>query len=357
MPIGKPAIVLNWETRPKPFSSGDRPGAELDLVDLDRSAADGEHFEHAFARGAEVVRGVKTVVERRILLHAEPEVAGEAARGHDHALACAVGLEDAGVFLRELVAFADLEADHAAVGVADEGFHLGVEVHVDAVLAAAVGERTGDAAARGFDGLHDARDAVAAEVLHEGLVLDAVLEREVKGGTRAFDDHLEQVDVGEAAAGTDHVLKHAFGTVLDAFLFLKRRTRDGEGAAVDGGVAAEDGHLFDEKDFGALEAGLKRGGKAGKARAHDDHVVDLVEGGSAFLGVRRARGGGESGHRAAGEKAAAGAVDVLSHEVLLGMTGLDALLKARGMPNFGARVPGLVPQAFAQNLGETRPRC
>ncbi|KXT29715.1 hypothetical protein HMPREF3036_02608 [Sutterella sp. KLE1602] len=39
------------------------------------------------------------------------------------------------------------------------------------------------------------------------------------------------------------------------------------------------------------------------------------------------------------------------------MTGLDALLKARGMPNFGARVPGLVPQAFAQNLGETRPRC
>lgn len=119
---------------------------------------------------------------------------------------------------------------------------------------------------------------MAAEVLHEVLVLNAVLEREVEGRTRALDDHLEKVDVGEAAARADHVGEHALGTVLDAFLFLKRGARDREGAAVDGGVAAEDGHLFDEEDFGALEAGFERGGEAGKARAHDDHVVDLVEG-------------------------------------------------------------------------------
>lgn len=126
---------------------GRGPGAELDLVDLDRGAADGEHLEHAFAGGAHVVRGVEALVKRRILLHAEPEVAREAARGHDHALARGVGLKHAGLLLRELVAFADLEADDAAFGVADEFLHLGVEVHVDAVLAAAVGERARDAAA------------------------------------------------------------------------------------------------------------------------------------------------------------------------------------------------------------------
>ena len=185
-----------------------------------------------------MVRGVETFVEARILLHAEPEVAREPARRHDDALPGPVGLHDAGRFFREEVTFADFEPDHAAGFIPHELFHLRAQVHFDPVLLAGFGERTRDAAAGRLHRLERARHAVAAEVLHEVLVLDAVAQREFVRGKAPVDDHLQKRHVGEPAARLDHVSQHLLGRILDPGLLLQGAPRHREGAAVDGGVAA-----------------------------------------------------------------------------------------------------------------------
>ena len=302
-----------------------------------------------------MVRGVETFVERRILLLAEPDVAREPARRHDDPLAGAVGLQNARLFVREDVAFAHREADDAPFVVFHELLHLGAKVHFDAELGAGFGERARDAAAGAFDRLQRARHGVAAEVLHEVLVLHAVAKREFVGGKASFHDHLEKIHVREAPARADHVGEHALGRVFDPELLLKGRARHREGAAVDGGVAAVDGHLFDKQNRSAFLTGFKGGGEAGKARTHDDHVVDLVKTRRFLRGGLLRKSGRSETERAADQEAAAGLVGGF-HGCLLGKKKRGtAQRKADRVPKFfPPRVKAFRLLAFPSFSSKTR---
>ena len=150
-------------------------------------------------------------------------------------------------------------------------------MHIDAELLGGFNQRTSDAAACAFNGLHDAGNTVTAEMLNERFVLNAILHGEVEGRTCTVNDVLQKVDVTQTAAGFDHVLEHEFGRVFNAFFFLQRRTGNGKSAAVDGRVAAVSGHFFKQHDGSAFFFGFQGCGQSGKSAANDDDVSNFVE--------------------------------------------------------------------------------
>ena len=121
-------------------------------------------------------------------------------------------------------------------------------MHVHTEVFGCFNERTSDAAAGTFNGLHDTGDAVAAEVLNERFVLNTVLDGEIKSRTSTVNNVLQKIDVAQTAAGLNHVLEHEFRRVLDAFFFMKRIAGTSESPAVDGRVSAVSRHFFKQHD-------------------------------------------------------------------------------------------------------------
>ena len=122
----------------------------------------------------------------------------------------------------------------------------------------------------------------------------------------AVDDHLDRVvaavgDRGEefrvvdAEAVLQAVGDEEFLAVLDALGV----DRAGDVAAADGGVAADDGHLFKDENLEAGATGLEGASHAGKARADDHDVVFFVP--LLNLGGGDAGIGGGAGHERGGD--------------------------------------------------------
>ena len=70
-------------------------------------------------------------------------------------------------------------------------------MHVHPEVFGCFNERTSDAAAGTFNGLHDTGDAVAAEVLNERFVLNTVLDGEIKSRTSTVNNVLQKIDVAQ----------------------------------------------------------------------------------------------------------------------------------------------------------------
>ena len=144
--------------------------------------------------------------------------------------------------------------------------------------------------------------------------------------------------------------------VLDALGLLHRVDRAGHVAAADGGVAADDAHLFEHQHAQTGAAGLKGAGHTGKTGADDDDVeffVIVLDEGSGDTGV-----GGGSGHDGARsrnsglEKTAAGHVNVLHFANSL------FWVDPRGCgPMFGRAVPGTVELVETLLGGLHHPQC
>ena len=126
----------------------------------------------------------------------------------------------------------------------------------------------------------------------------------------AVDDHLDRVvaavgDRGEefgvvdAEAVLQAVGDEEFLAVLDALGGLNGVDRAGDVAAADGGVAADDGHLFKDENLETGATGLEGASHAGKARADDHDVVFFVP--LLNLGGGNAGIGGGAGHERGGD--------------------------------------------------------
>ena len=107
-----------------------------------------------------------------------------------------------------------------------------------------------------------------------GNELGAAFLDELDRVVAAVSDDAEEVRVVDAEAVLQAVLDEELLAVLDALSSLNGVVRAGDVAAADGGVAADDGHLFNHEDLLAAFGRLKGAGHAGKARA-DDHDIEL----------------------------------------------------------------------------------
>lgn len=169
------------------------------------------------------------------------------------------------------------------------------------MLAAGFRQGTRDAAACAFNRLKRSRHGMATEVLHKVLVLDTVTQREFVSRKRTFHDHFQKIHMRKTATRANHVRKHLFGRILDAELFLQGRSRHRERAAVNGGIAAESRHLFNQQNFRAAQTRFQSGGQTGKAGAHHDNVIHLVKlgllGSSLSCGSRRSHRSANSSGR------------------------------------------------------------
>ena len=72
------------------------------------------------------------------------------------------------------------------------------------------------------------------------------------------------IDIVHVVAGRQNIFFEQVDGVLDAVKLLLRTARSRQNAAVNGGVAAEDGHFFENNNVRTSVLGFNRCGQAGK---------------------------------------------------------------------------------------------
>lgn len=274
----------------------------------ERAGTRSESCAQPSARCAETCHLDHLRVEERKVFTTPLRISRVAPEGENDALFRTVVLHDArGVFKVvalerrvEVVVFPDLEPDDAPGFVLDDGVHLRADADVARVLLEErFAKRFQNPLPAPADGVMDAEGRVPL-VLHQLVGKPAALRDEpLDRLSRLFGHGTRQGLVVVAFARAREVRNELLDAVFDA-----RFARDGalDGADVADGnrrVAALDGKLFDDDHtLDAERPATNRGGHAGGARAHDDHVEGFVpvrnaarSGLSVFL---CARSGGEA---------------------------------------------------------------
>ena len=122
-----------------------------------------------------------------------------------------------------------------------------------------------------------ARIESAVDLIDLGLEGDAHFFETIERGFGVFGHLVNQRGVGAEVTALQSLFCMEFGAVLDALLGLTLVVGRVEGAARNGGVAADVGHLFENHDV--LHAVLRGGngyGKAGAARTDDHDLVRFI---------------------------------------------------------------------------------
>ena len=133
---------------------------------------------------------------------------------------------------------------------------------------------------------------MAAEENHFVAQLHAARHHHVVAGGRFGNERVDEVLVIEAVARAKHVRLKEFRRILDALGLLHAASGKRHLTGVDDGVAAEDGHFFeDEHALGAVFKRAVGGRETGKARADDDDFKGFLSVG----GVSRPDGFGRTG--------------------------------------------------------------
>lgn len=287
------------------------PRAELNPVHLNRVGADFLSLLNRFAGCAGLVGRGEGSGEARVVGHAHLDILREAAGSEEHALRGSDVDDLAGLFLAERVAGAGLDAFDAALVVDDELLDLRAKLRLDADFLQAFEHRENEAGAGiAFNGV-GALDGMAAVVGH-GLELDADL---VAQPVEVFDGFIGDVAgefrVSKTAAGLDDVCVEEVGRVLDAFGLLHVGTGSCNRTAVDDGVAAGEGHLFENEDLIRLHAALmrfERSSEAGKARADDHEFLGFIP----LDGLAAFGSGGHGNHAGKAEGGGTGSAEELA---------------------------------------------
>ena len=170
------------------------------------------------------------------------------------------------------------------------------------MLAAGFRQGTRDAAACAFNRLKRSRHGMTTEVLHKVLVLDTVTQREFVSRKRTFHDHFQKIHMRKTATRANHVRKHLFVYLKFIVEGIEQgRSRHRERAAVNGGIAAESRHLYNQQNFRAAQTRFQSGGQTGKAGTHHNNVIHLVKlgllGSSLSYGSRRSHRSANSSGR------------------------------------------------------------
>ena len=195
--------------------------------------------------------------------------------------------------------------------VDDELLDLRAKLRLDAYFLQAFEHRENEAGAGiAFNGV-GALDGMAAVVGH-GLELDADL---VAQPVEVFDGFIGDVAgefrMSKTAAGLDDVCVEEVGRVLDAFGLLHVGAGSCNRAAVDDGVAAGEGHLFENEDLIRLHAALmrfERSSEAGKARADDHEFLGFIP----LDGLAAFGSGGHGNHAGKAERGGTGSAEELA---------------------------------------------
>ncbi len=339
-------------------------GKELQPAELNRCSADTQCLDQNASGCARLVGGVGGGHHARILDLTEPDVAGEAAGGeHDAelgangvALARLVFKVVANELVVEAIAGTIGDAEHFALVVAhDEVVELGASADHDILnLLQFSVHRANVAGARtslDFVGTGNGVAAFKEHVVgHEfATAVDNHLDRVVA----AIGDGGKQIGVVDAEAIAQAVFNEEFLAVLDALSLLYRIAGAGNVAAADGGVAADDAHLFEHQNAQTGAAGFESAGHAGETGTDDDDVEFFfigLDGGSGDAGI-----GGSCGHDGAGsgdgrfQKTAAGSVNVFHGESFCGCLKclIKRLVKRRGCEEQFLLLCVLRPGVFA----------
>ena len=168
----------------------------------------------------------------------------------------------------------DFNADHAAVLVLKELFDAGAVEHLGAVAGDDFTKVLGHRLSAAFEfkgaavGVLGEERQVVRDELHAYLFMQPVDRgADIVGVERDLGRVVEVVAVGH------EVLDHGLGRVFrGAEGLLELGALGDDLTAGDGGGAADVRHLLDEDDVHAVHAAADRGGHAGTAAAHDDHV-------------------------------------------------------------------------------------
>ena len=207
-------------------------------------------------------------------MHAVGDVSTETAVAEDHAFLRADVLHAARGVVAELVALADFQTLHAAIGIADDCFHEDPGAERDPELFALRDLLRHDRGAGAVSGNRAAGNRVTAflhEVIH--VPFDAeLIPRPLPGGERLVHERADFVGIVQPLALTQHVFSEEFRRVLDPILLLHRGSGNRHNAAVDDGVVAKRPHLFENDDVRAFLFRFKRRREPGKTRADDQHI-------------------------------------------------------------------------------------
>ena len=251
------------------------PRRALNPVVLDLSAANAARFSPEFSGSAGLVRGVEVCGKFRILHRAVGNVTGEAAVAEHNTLLCADKLHAAGTGLREAVALADLQAKNSTLFITDDVFNVGAGFDLDAKLCNLFEFLGNDAGARTVLRGDITRNAVAAFLTDcIGVVFNAqFLHGPFVVGQGRVGNQLHLFGVIHVKAGNEHVIGKEFRRILNAVLELLGAAGSGQNTAVNNGVAAGGGHLFQNHAGSTGFLGFNRGSQTCKARPHDDNVI------------------------------------------------------------------------------------
>ena len=95
-------------------------------------------------------------------------------------------------------------------------------------------------------------------------------------GERGVGDELHLFRLIQIEAGNEHVVREELRRILNAVLELLRAPGSRQNAAVDDGVAAGHGHLFENLDLGARLLRFNGGRKTRKARTDHENLGRFV---------------------------------------------------------------------------------
>lgn len=252
-------------------------GKELQPAELNRSSTDTQGLDQNTSGCARLVGGVGGGNHARILDLTEPDVAGEAAGGEHDAELGANGVALARLVFKvvahelvvEAIAGTIGDAEHFALVVAhDEVVELGASADHDVLdllqFSVHRANVTGAGTSLDFVGTGNGVAAFKEHVVgHEfATAVDNHLDRVVA----AIGDGGKQIGVVDAEAIAQAVFNEEFLAVLDALSLLYRIAGAGNVAAADGGVAADDAHLFKHQNAQTGAAGLESAGPCRRNR-------------------------------------------------------------------------------------------
>lgn len=349
-------------------------GKELQPAQLNRSGADAQSLDQHAGSSTGLVGGVGGGHHARILNLTEPDVAGEAAGGEHDAELGANGVALAGLVFQVVAHELVVEAVAGTIGNAenftlvvahDEVVELGTGANNDVLDLLQFGvHRTDVAGARTRLDFVGAGNGVAAFKEHVvGHEFATAVNHHLDRVVATISDRGKQVGVVDAETIAQAVFNEEFLAVLDALSLLNRIAGAGNVAAADGGVAADDAHLFEHQHAQTGATGLESAGHAGKTGTDDDDVEFFfirLDGGSGDAGI-----GSSSGHDGAGggdgrfQKTAAGSVNVFHGESFCGCLKClrKRLVKRRGCEEQFLLLCVLRPGVFAFQRNSQPMRC
>ena len=253
-------------------------GEALNPVGLNDARADAACFAPGFRGGAGLVGGEEGFAQFRVKGLAVAHVGAEAAAGKNYGALCADVPDFPGTGFAEDIALADANALHAAVGVAKDRFHEASRADGNARGLKLRYSGHDNTLPRALFRNHAARGGVSALAREVLIPFDADnLPRPFKGFRGLFADEADVRRVAESETDALHVGFKSFGRILDALSLLHARTRNGEHAARERRIAADEGHFFKDGGLGARFMRGECGGEPGKARADHDDVVGFIE--------------------------------------------------------------------------------